>query len=80
MVNQAGGIAIKVGLGETVAEWRLADVASVWQWISDIANQQQQQIAQNKGETIMGRLVVVSNRIAPPDDKNPVQVARRLGY
>jgi hypothetical protein len=26
-------------------------------------------IAQTTGETIMGRLVVVSNRIAPPDDK-----------
>jgi trehalose 6-phosphate phosphatase len=41
-----------VGPGDTVAEWRLADVASVWQWISDIANQQQQQIAQNKGKPL----------------------------
>lgn len=56
VVNQAGGIAIKVGPGETVAEWRLADVASVWQWISDIANQQQQQIAQNKGGNHYGSL------------------------
>jgi hypothetical protein len=54
------------------------NVDAVWQWISDIANQQQQQIAQNKGETIMGRLVVVSNRIAPPDDKkSSAQVAWR---
>lgn len=56
VVNQAGGIAIKVGPGETVAEWRLADVASVWQWISDIANQQQQQIAQSKGGNHYGSL------------------------
>lgn len=27
----------------------------------------------------MGRLVVVSNRIAPPDDKKPVPVAWRSG-
>jgi trehalose 6-phosphate phosphatase len=56
VVNQAGGIAVKVGPGDTVAEWRLADVASVWQWISDIANQQQQQIAQNKGGNHYGSL------------------------
>jgi trehalose 6-phosphate phosphatase len=56
VVNQAGGIAVKVGPGDTVAEWRLADVASVWQWISDIANQQQQQIAQSKGGNHYGSL------------------------
>ena len=56
MVNQAEGIAVKVGPGDTVAEWRLADVASVWQWISDIANQQQQQIAQSKGGNHYGSL------------------------
>ena len=56
VVNQAGGIAVKVGPGDTVAEWRLADVASVWQWISDIANQQQQQIAQSKGGNYYGSL------------------------
>ena len=56
VVNQAGGIAVKVGPGDTVAEWRLADVASVWQWVSDIANQQQQQIAQNKGGNHYGAL------------------------
>ncbi|XGI80866.1 trehalose-phosphatase [Enterobacter hormaechei] len=56
VVNQAGGIAVKVGPGDTVAEWRLADVASVWQWVSDIANQQQQQIAQNKGGNHYGSL------------------------
>ena len=52
MVKQAGGIAVKVGPGDTVAEWRLANVEAVWQWISDIANQQQQQIAQNKGKPL----------------------------
>lgn len=56
VVNQAEGIAVKVGPGDTVAEWRLADVASVWQWISDIANQQQQQIAQNNGRNHYGSL------------------------
>ena len=56
VVNQAEGIAVKVGPGDTVAEWRLADVASVWQWISDIANQQQQQIAQSKGGNHYGSL------------------------
>ena len=56
VVNQAGGIAVKVGPGNTVAEWRLANVDAVWQWISDIANQQQQQIAQNKGGNHYGSL------------------------
>ncbi|MHC9003357.1 trehalose-phosphatase [Enterobacter adelaidei] len=56
VVNQARGISVKVGPGETVAQWRLADVASVWQWISDIANQQQQQIAQNQGGNHYGSL------------------------
>lgn len=56
VVNQAGGISVKVGPGDTEAEWRLANVTSVWQWISDIANQQQQQIAQNKGGNHYGSL------------------------
>ena len=56
VVNQAEGISVKVGPGETIAGWRLANVASVWQWISDIANQQQQQIAQSKGGNHYGSL------------------------
>jgi len=47
-VNQAGGVSIKVGQGETCAEWRLANVASVWQWVTEVANQQQEEkIAHN---------------------------------
>lgn len=49
VVNQAGGISVKVGPGETKAGWRLGSVAAVWQWITDIANQQQLQIAQHNG-------------------------------
>ena len=54
VVNQAQGMSVKVGSGETIAGWRLENVASVWQWISDVANQQQQQIAQNNGRTHYG--------------------------
>lgn len=56
VVNQAGGMSVKVGPGETRAKWRLESVASVWQWISDVANQQQQQIAQNNGRNHYGSL------------------------
>ncbi|MGS2872655.1 trehalose-phosphatase [Enterobacter huaxiensis] len=56
VVNQAGGISVKVGPGETIAKWRLGSVASVWQWISDVANQQQQQIAQHNGRNHYGSL------------------------
>ena len=56
VVNQAQGMSVKVGSGETIAGWRLDNVASVWQWISDVANQQQQQIAQNKGGNHYGSL------------------------
>ena len=48
VVNQAEGISVKVGPGETIAGWRLANVASVWQWITDVASQQQH-IARNNG-------------------------------
>ncbi|MNY55112.1 Trehalose-6-phosphate phosphatase [compost metagenome] len=48
VVNQAGGVSIKVGQGETCAAWRLANVASVWEWVTEVANQQQQEkIAHN---------------------------------
>ena len=56
VVNQAQGMSVKVGSGETIAGWRLDNVASVWQWISDVANQQQQQIAQNNGRNHYGSL------------------------
>ncbi|WP_253377767.1 trehalose-phosphatase [unidentified bacterial endosymbiont] len=56
VVNQAGGIAVKVGPGDTCARWRLENVASVWQWIADIANQQLQQIAFNNGGNHYGSL------------------------
>ena len=56
VVNQAQGMSVKVGSGETIAGWRLENVASVWQWISDVANQQQQQIAQNNGRNHYGSL------------------------
>ncbi|WP_010432482.1 trehalose-phosphatase [Enterobacter mori] len=56
VVNKAGGMSVKVGPGETCAGWRLESVASVWQWISDVANQQQQQIAQHNGRNLYGSL------------------------
>ena len=56
VVNKAGGMSVKVGLGETIANWRLESVASVWQWITDVANQQQQQIAQHNGRNHYGSL------------------------
>lgn len=43
VVNRAKGLSIKVGQGETRAKWRLPTVASVWQWVTEIANQQQQE-------------------------------------
>lgn len=56
VVNKAGGMSVKVGPGETIANWRLESVASVWQWITDVANQQQQQIAQHNGRNHYGSL------------------------
>lgn len=56
VVNEAGGVSVKVGLGETAAKWRLASVASVWQWITEVANQQQQQIANNNRRNHYGSL------------------------
>lgn len=46
VVNQAGGISVKVGAGDTGARWKLASVTDVWQWLKEVANQQQEQIAQ----------------------------------
>jgi trehalose 6-phosphate phosphatase len=33
-VQRLGGHAVKVGEGETVADWRLADVAAVRTWLA----------------------------------------------
>ena len=35
VVNRMGGHAIKVGAGETVAHWRLADASAVRGWLAD---------------------------------------------
>jgi trehalose 6-phosphate phosphatase len=37
MVNRLGGHAIKVGAGETVARWRLADASAVRDWLAQCA-------------------------------------------
>ncbi len=36
--KKLGGYGIKVGLGETCADYRLADVDAVWEWIRKAAN------------------------------------------
>lgn len=36
MVNDIGGISIKVGDGDTAAQWRLADVSAVRAWLDDL--------------------------------------------
>ncbi|POT60127.1 trehalose-phosphatase [Citrobacter amalonaticus] len=43
VVNQACGLSIKIGAGETQARWRLADVPAVWRWLENINNRQQKQ-------------------------------------
>lgn len=43
VVNNAGGMSIKVGEGETLAKWRLASVPDVWRWIETIHTSQQQE-------------------------------------
>ncbi|MGQ0591640.1 MAG: trehalose-phosphatase [Gammaproteobacteria bacterium] len=35
MVNGMGGLSVKVGGGQTVADWRLSGVATVLQWLED---------------------------------------------
>lgn len=42
-VNRAGGISVKVGCGETQANWRLASVTDVWRWLEKIHYPQQKQ-------------------------------------
>ena len=39
-VNQAGGISVRVGPGETQAQWRLADVNAVHRWLIKLAEQE----------------------------------------
>ena len=57
VVNQANGVSVKVGPGDTGARWRLESVASVWQWVKEVANQQQkQQIAQTNRRNQYGSL------------------------
>lgn len=36
VVNLAGGISVKVGPGQTQAQWRLADVAATHQWLQQM--------------------------------------------
>ncbi len=33
VVNHAGGISVKVGVGATQAAWRLESVPDVWRWL-----------------------------------------------
>lgn len=47
VVNQAGGISVKVGEGETQATWRLADVSDVWRWLESLYAAQQQEKTTN---------------------------------
>lgn len=44
-VNKLGGVSIKVGSGATQAQWRLADVGDVYQWLERITDHQQQEKA-----------------------------------
>ncbi|MDT4309933.1 trehalose-phosphatase [Klebsiella aerogenes] len=41
MVNQLGGVSIKVGQGDTQARWRLANVAAVHQWLRHVVGNMQ---------------------------------------
>ena len=47
VVNQLGGMSVKVGKGDTQAQWRLPDVAAVQHWLISIANNKPQPDAQN---------------------------------
>lgn len=42
VVNEAGGISVKVGEGETQAQWRLAGVPDVWRWLESVYTAQQE--------------------------------------
>lgn len=54
VVNQLGGVSVKVGGGETQARWRLPDVAAVHLWMSYIANHGQQPDALTDGRNDHG--------------------------
>ncbi|MFK3661070.1 trehalose-phosphatase [Scandinavium sp. NPDC088450] len=40
VVNQAGGVSVKVGPGETLAHWRLARVADTHAWLQQLVQQE----------------------------------------
>lgn len=46
-VNNAGGMSVKVGEGETRAQWRLAGVQDVWRWLESIYHAQLQEKTTN---------------------------------
>ncbi|EDV5119401.1 trehalose-phosphatase [Salmonella enterica] len=49
VVNHAGGISVKVGVGATQAAWRLESVPDVWRWLEQINYpQQEQQVMNNR--------------------------------
>lgn len=51
VVNQAGGISVKIGAGETQAKWRLAGVPDVWRWLAVITNSlQEQKLEENRSD------------------------------
>ncbi|WJD48872.1 trehalose-phosphatase [Enterobacter sp. PGRG2] len=43
VVNRAGGVSIKVGLGDTQAQWRLDGVSAVHQWLEQMIDHHLQQ-------------------------------------
>lgn len=47
VVNRAGGISVKVGIGPTQATWRLDGVRDVWRWLEQINSSQQESKATN---------------------------------
>lgn len=44
VVNQAGGISVKVGQGNSCAQWRLAGVSGAHHWLQQMAKQDQPQM------------------------------------
>lgn len=56
VVNQLGGMSVKVGDGDTQAQWRLPDVAAVHHWLNSIVNNEQLSDAQNDRRNGYGAL------------------------
>lgn len=48
VVNNMGGISVKVGEGETQAKWRLASVPDVWRWLESIHTAQEEKNIQDR--------------------------------